>query len=133
MKSITSLSLIISFLLIAILGLAVLDHGMDHQRSDCAVSVMSSAPCPTSIRNITEHHISAIRSLLSVPLSTSVFLVIILFVTSLISLIFSAKFLLLHDVFFIRKFQKYQLVFNLVKLRLLSWLALYELSPSVGY
>src|SRR3990167_5588774 len=77
MKVTTSLFLAISLLFIAVFGLTALDHSMSHQQSDCVVSIMTSAPCPTNLMSIVRHHLSAIQSFFNVKISIFIFSVIL--------------------------------------------------------
>ena len=131
MKATTSSFLIIGLLFIAVFGLTALDHGMGHQQSNCAVSLMSNAPCPTSIENIMEHHVSAIQSLFNVPINTFVIFAILLVTVSLIGFAYLFKFLFLYSQFITERLREYRSEFNLTKYRLISWLSLFEHSPSI--
>ena len=130
MKVATSLLLITGFLFIAVFGLTALDHGMSHQQSDCIISVMSNAPCPTSINSIVGHHISAIQSLFNVPTSTFIFSIIILVSVSLIGFAYIFRYLLLYNQFITQRSREYKHKFNYPKHRIIAWLSLFEHSPS---
>ena len=131
MKANTSSFLIISFLFIAVFGLTALDHSMSHRQSDCVVSVMSNAPCPTSIKSIMEHHVSAIQSLFNVPVNTPIIFAILLVAVSLMGFAYLFKFLFLYSQFITERLREYRSKINLAKHRLISWLSLFEHSPSI--
>jgi len=131
MKVTTSLFLAISLLFIAVFGLTALDHSMSHQQSDCVVSIMTSAPCPTNLMSIVRHHLSAIQSFFNVTISTFIFSVILLIAVSMLALTYLFKFLFLRSQFITQRSRDYRFRFNLGKHKLISWLSLFELSPSI--
>ena len=99
MKTIISLFLVTGLLFIAFFGLSALEHSMGHKQSNCAISFMSSAPCPTNIASVMNHHISAIQSLFNVPLDVFFFSIILLVTVSIIWFAYLFKFLLLRSQF----------------------------------
>jgi len=131
MKITTSLFLTASLLFIVAFGLTALDHSMSHRQSDCVVSIMTSTPCPTNLMSTLTHHFSAIQSLFNVTISTFVFSVILLIAISIIGLAYFFKFLFLYSQFITERYRDYRFRFNLGKHRLISWLSLFELSPSI--
>ena len=131
MKATASVFLIISLLFIAVFGLTALNHSMSHRQSDCVISLITSAPCSASIKSMMEHHISAIQSLFNVPVSTFVFFALFLFAVSLIGFAYLFKSLLLHHQFITERLREHRFGFNLAKHRLISWLSLFEHSPSI--
>ena len=130
MKKVTSLLLITGLLFIALFGLLALEYGMGHRQPNCAVSLMSSASCPINIVSLMNHHVSAIQSLFSVPLSVFFFSIILLVAVSTIWFAYLFKFLLLRSQFLTQRLRDYRLTFNFAKHRFISWLSLFEHSPS---
>ena len=130
MKTIISPILIASILFVVIFGLTALEHSMSHQQSNCVVSVMSNAPCPTNIKSIVEHHVSVIRSFFNVTVSTFVISIILLIAVSLISFAYLFRYLLLHNQFITQRSREHRHGFNLAKYRFIAWLSLFEYSPS---
>ena len=130
MKTIISPILIISILFVIVFGLTALEHSMSHQQSNCVVSVMSNAPCPTNIKSIAEHHISVIQAFFNVPVSIFVISMILLIAVSLISFAYLFRYLLLHNQFIAQRAREHRREFNFAKHRITAWLSLFEHSPS---
>ncbi len=130
MKYLASLLLIMSFVGIGIFGLEALDHSMRHGQSDCVASIVTNTLCPVNLRSIITHHFAAIQSFFNVPISTLVFSVILLIAVSIIGPIYLFKFRFLYSQFITQRSEDYRLRFNLGRHKLISWIALFELSPS---
>ncbi len=130
MKYLATLLLIISLIGVGVFGLRALNHGMSHGQSDCIASIMTNAPCPINLKSIVTHHFFAIQSFFNIPLTTFVFSVILLIAISMLVLAYLFKFLFLRSQFITQRYRDYRLRFNLGKYKIISWLALFEHSPS---
>lgn len=130
MKTAASLFLMTSLLFIALFGLSALEHSMGHEQTNCAISLMSSTLCPTNIVSVMEHHILAIQKFFNVPVSVFMVLLASLITVSILGLAYLYYFLILHSQYISQRLQASRERFNFSKCRLISWLSLFEHSPS---
>lgn len=130
MKVAISLFLITSLLFIALFGLSALEHGVGHEQSNCTVSLMSGTPCPTNTVSAMEYHVSAIQKLFNVPVSVSMILLASLITVSIFGLAYLYYFLILRSQSLSPRSQANRKKFDFSKHRLISWLSLFEHSPS---
>ena len=129
MRAAASLLLIASVVFIASFGLRAFDHGMGHEEPDCALTLVSAVPCTANIASTLGHHISSIKSLFNVP--TGIFLALIaFFAVVLLGFAYLLNFLKLQQRYLAEKIRELNLGLNLARGRIISWLSLFELSPS---
>lgn len=131
MKHLASMCLIISFVGVGVFGLSALEHSMSRGQSDCLASIMTNVPCLTNLKDVATHHLAAIQSFLNIPVGAFVFSIILLIVVSAIGLASLFRFLFLRSQYITERSRNNRLGSNLGKHKLISWLALFEHSPSI--
>ncbi len=135
MKYIASLLLIMSFLGIGILGSVLFDHAMmDGSSSGCIASAVDGTECPTSIVDMTSHHISALQTLTTTivpPISSLLLLLASLLLISVSILFFYKDQLLPKLVPLPQRLRDLTLHSLFSRQKVTSWLSLFELSPSL--
>ncbi|MFZ3011422.1 MAG: hypothetical protein WA060_00250 [Minisyncoccia bacterium] len=136
MKRLLTFILIVSFVGIAFFGFTVFAHGMNSSDNNCVTSPIDGTVCPTSIVAMTLHHISSLQTLLtSVTPSMSSLLMLLAFILLVSVSIFQLyKNLLFPKLELLRK-RLHDLETNLSysKQKIISWLSLFENSPSFSY
>lgn len=126
--------LIVSFLGIGVFGFAFSDMSMGHQ-GGCIASAIDGTECPTNIAQFATHHISAIQSLTTtiIPPIGSWFLLLasLLLIGATLALFY--KNLLHPELEFLRsRFRDTELNLFYSRQKIVSWLALFELSPALS-
>ena len=135
MKYLATLLLIVSFAGMGIFGFSLFDHAMmDGSNSGCVASAIDGTVCPTSIMDMTLHHISVLQilSTTTVPSGSNWLLLLAsLFLVSVLIFLFY-KDLLLPKLEFLRERLRDLILHSLQsKRRIVSWLSLLELSPAL--
>jgi hypothetical protein len=133
MKYLATLLLIMSFVGIGIFGFALFDHAMmDGSNSGCVASAIDGTVCPTSIMDMTLHHVSALQTLTTTLPSSSNWLLLLasLLLISVSILLFYKDQLLPKLGLLPQRLRDLTLhsLFSLQKIT--SWLSLFELSPA---
>lgn len=134
MKYLATLLLIMSFAGIGVFGFTLVDHVMmDKSNSDCVASAIDGTECPTNIMAMTSHHVSAIQTLTTTLPASSNWLLLL---TSLL-LVSVSVFLFYKDLLLPKLESLPQRLRDLTlhslysKQKIVSWLSLFELSPSL--
>jgi hypothetical protein len=122
-----------SFVGIGIFGFALFDHAMmDGSNSGCVASAIDGTVCPTSIMDMTLHHVSALQTLTTTLPSSSNWLLLLasLLLISVSILLFYKDQLLPKLGLLPQRLRDLTLhsLFSLQKIT--SWLSLFELSPA---
>ncbi len=135
MKYLASLFLIISILGVAVFGLTMFDHGMHGQtNNNCLGSAIDGTECPTSLVAMTLHHISALQTLTTttVPSNYTVLLLLATLILVSVSIFLFYKNLLLPKLVHLpQRLQELSIHSHYSRQRIVSWLSLFELSPSI--
>ena len=133
MKYLASLLLIMSFVGIGIFGFALFDMGPNHLSTGCVTSIIDRTMCPTSIVGMTMRHISTLQTLTTVVVSSGSNWLLLLTTLLLVSvsIFLFYKNLLFPKLKFLRERLQNLILHSLYsKHKLISWIALFELSPS---
>ena len=134
MKYLTTLLLIMSFVGVGIFGFALFDHAMmDGSNGGCVASAIDGTECPTNIVAMVSHHVSAIQTLTTtLPVSSNWLLLLAsLLLVSVSIFLFYKDFLLPKLESLPQRLRDLTLHSLYSKQRILSWLSLFELSPSL--
>ena len=135
MKYLATLFLIVSFVGIGIFGFSLFDHVMmDGSNSGCVASAIDRTACPTSIMSMTLHHISALQTLTTTvvpPISSLLLLLASLLLISISIFLFHKNLLLPKLGLLPQRLRDLTLHSLYSKQRIISWLSLFELSPSL--
>lgn len=134
MKYLATLLLTMSLVGIGIFGFALFDHVMmDGSNSGCVASAIDGTECPTSLMGMTLHHISAIQTLTTaLPSSSSLLLLLASLLLISVSIFLFYKNLLLPNLEFLpQRLQDLTLHSLYSRQKVVSWLSLFELSPSL--
>lgn len=134
MKYLATLLLIMSFVGIGVFGFTLVDHVMmDRPNSDCVASAIDGTECPTNIMAMTSHHVSAIQTLTTtLPASSSWLLLLASLLLVSVSIFLFYKDLLLPKLESLPQRLRDLTLHSLYsKQRIVSWLSLFELSPSL--
>lgn len=135
MKYLTTLLLIMSFAGIGIFGFTLFDHAsMDGSNNGCVASSIDQTECPTEIVAMTSHHISAIQTLTTTtvpPIESLLLLLTFLVLTSVSIFLFSKDLLFPKLELLSQRLRDLTLRSLYSKERIMSWLSLFELSPSM--
>ncbi len=135
MKYLASLFLIVSIAGVSIFGLAMFDHGMHGQTNNsCLGSAISGTDCPTSLVAMTLHHISALQTLTTttIPSNYTVLLLLASLILVSASIFLYFKTLLLPKLVYLpQRLQELSIHSRYSRQKIVSWLSLFELSPSM--
>lgn len=134
MKYLATFLLMMSFAGIGVFGFALFDHAMmDGSNSGCVASAIDGTECPTNIVAMTSHHVSAIQTLTTaLPASSNLLLLLAsLLLVSVSIFLFYKDFLLPKLESLPQRLRDLTLHSLYSKQRIISWLALFELSPSL--
>jgi hypothetical protein len=135
MKRILSLLLIIGFVGIGVFGFALFDHAvMDGSSNGCVASAIDGTACPTSIMDMTLHHISALQTLTTTvvpPISSLLLLLASLLLISVSILLFYKDRLLPKLELLPQRLRDLTLDSLFSHQKITSWLSLFELSPAL--
>jgi len=134
MKYLATLLLIMSFVGVGIFGFALFDHAMmDGSNGGCVASAIDGTECPTNIVAMVSHHVSAIQTLTTtLPVSSNWLLLLAsLLLVSVSIFLFYKDFLLPKLESLPQRLRDLTLHSLYSKQRILSWLSLFELSPSL--
>jgi len=134
MKYLATLLLITSFVGVGIFGFALFDHAMmDGSNGGCVASAIDGTECPTNIVAMVSHHVSAIQTLTTtLPVSSNWLLLLAsLLLVSVSIFLFYKDFLLPKLESLPQRLRDLTLHSLYSKQRILSWLSLFELSPSL--
>lgn len=134
MKYLASLFLIVSIVGVAAFGLTMFDHGMHGQNNNCVGSAIDGRDCPTNLVAMTLHHISALQTLTTttVPSNYTVLLLLASLILAAASIFLLFKKLLLPRLVYLpQRIQELSLHSHYSRQRIVSWLSLFELSPSM--
>ena len=126
MKTVASSILIFGLLFIAVFGLTWSNHNLGHGNSGCIVAVLDGALCPDNIVNFVSKHFTSIQTFSNA---------ILIYFVSIILLGLMASLLLLPHLLappppILARAKAFDLKYNPFRQRLLSWLSLFEHSPS---
>lgn len=125
--------LIISFIGIGVFGFAFSDMSMGHQ-GGCIASAIDGTECPTNIAQFATHHVEAIQSLTTTiipPIGSWLLLLASLLLIGA-TLAFLYENLLYPKLEFHRsRLRETELNLSHSKQKIISWLALFELSPAL--
>lgn len=135
MKYLATLLLIVSFAGIGVFGFTLVDHAMmDGSNSGCVASAIDGTECPTNIMAMTSHHVSAIQTLTTTtmsPIGGVLLLLASLLLTSVSIILFNKNLLLPKLGFLPQRLRDLTLHSLYSKQKKVSWLSLFELSPSL--
>lgn len=135
MKYLATLFLIVSFVGIGIFGSALFNHAMmDGSNSGCVASAIDGTACPTSIMDMTLHHISALQTLTTTvvpPISSWLLLLASLLLISVSVLLFYKNSLLPRLELLPQRLRDLTLHSLFSQQKITSWLSLFELSPAL--
>jgi hypothetical protein len=135
MKFIATLFLIASFVGIGVFGFALFDHAMmDGSNSGCVASAIDGTACPTSIMDMTLHHISALQTLTTTvvpPISSLLLLLASLLLVSVSVFLFYKDQLLPRLILLPQRLRELTLHSLFSRQKVTSWLSLFELSPAL--
>jgi len=135
MKYLATLLLIVSFAGMGIFGFSLFDHAMmDGSNSGCVASAIDGTVCPTSIMDMTLHHISALQTITTTvvpPISGLLLLLASLLLISVSILLFYKDQLLPKLGLLPQRLRDLTLSSLYSRQRITSWLSLFELSPSL--
>jgi hypothetical protein len=134
MKYLATLLLIMSFVGIGVFGFTLVDHVMmGSSNNDCVASAIDGTECPTNLMAMTSHHISAIQTLTTtLPASSNWLLLLASLLLIAVSIFLFYKNLLLPKLEFLPQRLRDLTLHSLYsKQRIVSWLSLFELSPSL--
>ena len=134
MKYLATLLLIMSFVGVGIFGFALFDHAMmDGSNGGCVASAIDGTECPTNIVAMVSHHVSAIQTLTTTLPASSNWLLLLasLLLVSVSIFLFYKDFLLPKLESLPQRLRDLTLHSLYSKQRILSWLSLFELSPSL--
>ncbi len=132
MKYLATLFLVVSLGGVGVFGSAVLDMGPSHS-GGCIASAVDGGICPTSIVDMTLHHISVIQALTTtvLPVSSLIFLIAFLLLASISILLFHKKLLYPKFKLLVRRIRELALDSLYTRQTVTSWLSLFELSPAL--
>ena len=135
MKYLASLLLIMSFVGIGVFGSALFDHAMmDGSNGGCVASAIDGTACPTSIMDMTLHHVSALQTLTTTvvpPISSWLLLLASLLLAAISILLFYKDSLLPNLELLPQRLRDLTLDSLNSQQKITSWLSLFELSPSL--
>ena len=134
MKYLATLLLIMSFVGVGIFGFALFDHAMmDGSNGGCVASAIDGTECPTNIVAMVSHHISAIQTLTTtLPASSNWLLLLASLLLVSVSIFLFYKDLLLPKLESLpQRLRELTLHSLYSRQRIISWLSLFELSPSL--
>jgi hypothetical protein len=135
MKYLTSLLLIMSFVGIGVLGSSLFDHSMiDGSSGGCIASAIDGVDCPTSIMDMTLHHVSALQTLTTTvvpPVSSWLLLLASLLLVGVSILLFYKNLLLPQLKLLPQRLRELTLDSLYNQQKITSWLSLFELSPAL--
>ena len=134
MKYLATLLLIMSFVGVGIFGFALFDHAMmDGSNGGCVASAIDGTECPTNIVAMVSHHVSAIQTLTTTLPASSNWLLLLasLLLVSVSIFLFYKDFLLPKLESLPQRLRDLTLHSLYSKQRIISWLSLFELSPSL--
>ena len=134
MKYLATLLLIMSFAGIGIFGFTLVNHAMmDGSNNGCVASAIDGTECPTNIMAMASHHVSAIQTLTTTLPASSNWLLLLasLLLVSVSIFLFYKDFLLPKLEFLPQRLRDLTLHSLYSKQRIISWLSLFELSPSL--
>ena len=134
MKYLATLLLIMSFAGIGIFGFTLVNHAMmDGSNNGCVASAIDGTECPTNIMAMASHHVSAIQTLTTTLPASSNWLLLLasLLLVSVSIFLFYKDFLLPKLEFLPQRLRELTLHSLHSKQRIISWLSLFELSPSL--
>lgn len=133
MKYLASLFLIASIIGVSVFGLTMFNHDMNNQtNATCVGSALEGTICPTSLVAMTLHHISVFQTLTTttVPSGYATLLFISVILASALLYISLKKLLPPKLVYVPQRLQELSLHSHYSRQRIVSWLSLFELSPS---
>ena len=134
MKYLATLLLIMSFVGVGIFGFALFDHAMmDGSNGGCVASAIDGTECPTNIVAMVSHHVSAIQTLTTTLPASSNWLLLLasLLLISVSIFLFYKDFLLPKLESLPQRLRELTLHSLYSRQRIISWLSLFELSPSL--
>ncbi len=133
MKYFLTFILIVSFVGIGVFGFALFDHAiMDGSNSGCVASAIDGTACPTSIMEMTLHHVSVLQTLTTTLPSSSNWLLLFssLLLVSVSIFLFYKNLLLPKLEFLPQRLRDLASNFSYSKQKIISWLSLFENSPA---
>lgn len=134
MKYLATLLLIVSFAGIGVFGFTLVDHVMmEGSNSGCVASAIDGTECPTNLMAMTSHHVSAIQTLTTTLPANSNWLLLLasLLLVSVAIFLFYKNLLLPKLESLPQRLRDLALHSLYSKQKIVSWLSLFELSPSL--
>lgn len=130
-QKIISTLILVSFLMVAFLGLFVIVHGPDGQMvGDCPFSLTNTTFCPQDLIASVSHHLNAYHSFLNVTINDIVAILILSLALAVGAWIFFQQPLLLFDPHQL-KISFYNSPPTSERRKIIHWLSLLENSPSL--
>ncbi|MFA6270421.1 MAG: hypothetical protein WC657_04410 [Candidatus Paceibacterota bacterium] len=135
MKYIATL-IFISFLGLAVFSTMALNHRMNDSVDNCIGSKVDNTPCPTNLVAAAAHHISVYQAIFNtfIPSVSNSLVLLTLLLLALAFISWSAKDLISETSqlkFLHQRLRDFELVRHKARQRFVSWLSLFELSPSI--
>jgi len=134
MEHLISSLLIISLIATGIFAFMFFNHDTSNQSGDCIATIIGGTICPTNIVSFVQHHISAFQTFFNISISTAfnifIFLLTILLFARIFVFVDKNLFCLKAD-FFLQCLRDALFNNQLTRIRLISWLSLFEHSPSI--
>lgn len=127
-KFITTLTIVL-FVAISVFGITFMNYTMMNH-TDCVASTMTGNPCPTNEIQLFMHHISSIQVFSIAVISHTFTLLAALYLLSVFICFILNKFLY-HPPFLLRHHNYRKRVIDSYINKFLSWLSLFEHSPSI--
>lgn len=135
MKYLASLLFILSFVGVVVFGSALFDMGLAHA-GGCIASSVDGAPCPTNIADSATHHISTLQTVtraIAPPNAHWLLLLAPLLLISVLLFLFDRN--VLHPIRrpanLLRRSRDLSHGYSYSRRKIISWLSLLELSPSL--
>ena len=117
----------ISFLGLAVFSISAFNHRInDMHMHNCLDSQIGGTPCPTSLVASLIHHTSTFQTLFNTLITSLVSVLVLVFVV-----FWSKDFIGPKLKFLYQKLRNFKLIVYKAKQRFISWLSLFENSPSL--
>ncbi len=118
----------ISFVGLAVFSVAVFDHRMSGSMpmDNCLDSQVGGTPCPTNLVASLIHHTSTFQMLFNTLIPSLISVLVLVFVV-----FWSKDFVNPKLKFLYQKLKNFKLIIYKAKQRFISWLSLFENSPSL--
>lgn len=136
-----ALLIFISFLGLAVFSVLAFDHKMDSSMNSamdrCIGSRVDNIPCPTNLVAAVTHHISVYQAIFNtfIPSAANSIIFLTLLLFTLVFTFLSAKDFLNRGVqpkFLYHRLGNFELIIHKARQKFVSWLSLFENSPSIS-